>query len=652
MLELTMYNIRKVFGDNEVLFDAGFQLYEGDRAGMVGTNGCGKSTILKLLAGIEPMDIDYRKISEGKSRITYPAGTTVAYLDQLPDYPGSFSVIDVLKLAFRELYQLEEQLSALETTMEHLRGDGLEKAMKQYSRLQQEYEAKGGYEKEEKFNRVCTGLKFDKTFLQKELHMISGGEKTAVMLGKILLENPDILLLDEPTNHLDMGATEWLENYLRSYRGIVIVVSHDRYFLNRMASKIIEVENKQCETYLGNYSDYEKQKEENLLLQYEQYKEQCKKISAMEKAIKDLRDWAMRADNNKFFRRAVSMQRKLDKMQRIDRPNLEKRSISINFKDTRRSGNDILKVTGLSKSFGDRVLLENAELFVTMGERVAVIGPNGCGKTTLLKLLLGEMDADSGSIMFGASLKIAYLPQIITFNREEDTVIDCFREDRSILEGKAREYLAKYMFFGKSPFRKVKQLSGGERVRLKLSMLLYDQTNLLIMDEPTNHLDIDSIEALEEALEDFKGTILFISHDRFFINKVSSRVIAVENNSLASYPGNYDDYNNRKTMLLQAIEQAQDAGRDQARKKGREKSAAEMEAEKSKRISAELSSLENDVKTLEGEVRGIDDEMVRAGDNYEELKGLYLKKEELGRKLDALMETWLGISSSQAGGSN
>lgn len=469
MIELTMYNIRKYFGANLVLNDAGFTVYEGEKVGMVGANGSGKSTILKLLAGIEPMDIDYRKICEGKSRILFPKGTSIAYLEQLPNYPGSFKVIDILKLAFRELYQIEEQLHDLESAMEHLQGESLKIALKQYSQLQQGYDAKGGYDKDEKLSKVCSGLKFDEAFLQKDFNIISGGEKTSVNLGKILLESPDILLLDEPTNHLDMEAAEWLENYLKGYKGIVIIVSHDRYFLDNVVTKIIEVENKRCETYLGNYSDYVRQKDENMLQQYEDYKEQCKKVNSMEKTIKSLRDWALRADNNKFFRRAVSIQRKLDKVERIDRPVFEKQNIRITFKQTERSGYEIIKVCGLTKHFDDKAILEKADMYVTLGERVGLIGPNGSGKSTFLKMLLGEMNMDSGSVALGANVKIAYLPQIISFNNEEDTVIECFREGRYILEGKAREYLSKFMFFGKDPFKKVKHLSGGERVRLKLS---------------------------------------------------------------------------------------------------------------------------------------------------------------------------------------
>lgn len=633
MFELTMYNVLKHYGDNFVLNNATFTLYEGDKAGIVGANGSGKSTILKLLAGIEPLDIDYRKICEDKSRISYPKGTTIAYLEQISSYPDDFKVMDILNLAFRELYDLEEQMRNLESDMEHIQGEPLETTLKQYSRRQQSYDVKGGYDIEEKLSKVCVGLKFDEAFLQKKYNILSGGERTTVNLGRILLESSDILLLDEPTNHLDMESVEWLEKFLKSYNGIVIIVSHDRYFLDNVVTKIVEVENKRCETYMGNYSDYVSQKERNMLLQFENYKDQKKKISSMENAIKDLRDWAQRADNNKFFRRALSMQRKLEKMERIDRPVFEKKSISVNFKVTERSGYETVKVSGLTKSFGGRIILENADLYITLSERVALIGPNGSGKSTFIKILLGELNADNGKAQLGANVKLAYLPQHISFNNEEDTVIECFRENKCILEGKAREYLSRFMFFGKDVFKKVKHLSGGEKVRLKLALLLYEEINFLVLDEPTNHLDIDSIEVLEEALEEFEGTMLFISHDRYFINKVCSRVVAIEEKKLINYEGNYDDYRSEKIKRDLLIQQPQIIKKPFIK---RDKAVAEkMKSE------MDIHRLEGDIKLLEGEAREIEKCMYAPGVSYDELNELYCKREEVNKELDRLLELWM-----------
>lgn len=637
MIELTMYNIQKHFGDNLVLNNAGFKVYEGEKVGIVGINGSGKSTILKMLAGIEPMDIDYRLICDGKSRISITKGTSVAYLEQLPSYPMNFQVESILNLAFKELEMLEQQINVLEKNMETLQGVELEKALKQYSEMQQKFDIKGGYDRAEKFSKVCTGLKFNDEFLKKDFNILSGGEKTTVILGKILLENPDIMLLDEPTNHLDMESIEWLENYLRKYKGIVIIVSHDRYFLDNVVTKIIELENMECETYKGNYSDYVKQKDENMLLQYQHYKEQKKEINSMEKTIKDLRDWAQRADNNKFFRRATSIQRKLDKMERIDKPIFEKQTIKLNFISTERSGYEILTVCNLSKSFHNRVIFKDANLKITIGERIALIGSNGSGKTTFIKMLLGETDLDNGKVALGANLKLAYLPQNITFNCDEDTVIECFRENKYILEGKAREYLSKFMFYGKSAFKKVKHLSGGEKVRLKLSMLLYDEINLLILDEPTNHLDIDSMEVLEEALEDFKGTILFISHDRYFINQVCNRVVAIEDNSFVNYPGNYDSYKQKKAELCLSIPPSQIIKKNSILKK-----TVTVKKEKGQ---IDFAKLETIIKSLEDELKEINEIIESLGANYDELIKLYGKRVGLNEELEKMIELWINFNN-------
>ncbi|WP_346935777.1 ribosomal protection-like ABC-F family protein [Clostridium sp.] len=658
MFELTLNGVKKYMDATLVLKNITFQVYAGEKVGIVGVNGSGKSTILKLIAGVLPMNycIGYPGATSpgyDEGFIRKPREATCAYLEQIPNYEDGIKVIDVLKLAFEEVYSIENKMRELEEKMKFLEADDLEKALKQYSQLVELYEAKGGYNTEEKLSRICTGLKLDESFLNKEFNLLSGGEKTTVVLGKLLIDNPDILLLDEPTNHLDMESIEWLEAYLKSYNGIVIIVSHDRYFLDNVVTKIIEIEDMESKTYKGNYSDFAKQKEENMLEQFHQYKEQQKEIKNVQNSIKELRDWAARVDNNKFFKRAASLQKKLDKMKSSDtesnkyyrtrgqyvkteKPKFERKNMKLNFRESERSGDETIKAEGLSKSFEDKVILKDVDLLINFGERAALIGPNGSGKTTFLKMLLDEEKPDSGVVELGANVMAAYLPQKIAFKNEEFTVLECFREDISILEGKAREYLSKFMFYGNSVFKKVKHLSGGERIRLKLGKLLYEDVNLLILDEPTNHLDIDSIENFEEALEDFNGTIFFISHDRYFINKISERVIAIEDNGFKSYPGNYDYYKNVKEHLkLNEI-------KEPVVKPERIKKPKNIDESKKKEL--EKSKVERIIEGLENEINDIDLAMTDDKLGYEELNKLYCKKDDLSKELDGVIELWVSLT--------
>ncbi len=547
MLELKVHGIKKYMDATLVVNNFSLEAFEGDRIGIIGANGSGKSTILRIIAGIEPMHYypGYPQTSSygyNEGLIHLHKEATKAYLEQTPVYPEGLKVIDILNIAFKEVVDIENQMRELEEQMKVLEDNALEKALNKYSDLVQLFEVRGGYEREEKVGKVCTGLNFSESFLNKDFDLLSGGEKTTVGLGKLLIHNPDILLLDEPTNHLDMEAIEWLEGYLKSYKGIVIIVSHDRYFLDKVVNKIVEIEDMESKSYKGNYSSFISQKEENMRIQYEHFREQQKKVKGMEKQVTELRDWAMRADNNKFFKRAASIQKKLEKMDRIDKPIFERKNMKLDLQVSERSGKETIKALKLTKSYKDKVIFKDADMMVQYGERVGLIGPNGSGKTTFLKMLLGEEQPDSGAVELGANVMPAYLPQKIKFTNEEFTVLETFREDISLPEGKAREYLSKFMFFKRDVFKKAKHLSGGERIRLKLGMLLYQDINLLILDEPTNHLDIRSIETLEEALEDFEGTIFFISHDRYFINKIGERIVAIEGNSLKSYQGNYDEY--------------------------------------------------------------------------------------------------------------
>lgn len=648
MFELSLVNVKKYMEATLVLKNINFQVYSGEKVGIVGVNGSGKTTVLKLIAGILPMDycVGYPGATSpgyDEGFINKPSGVTCAYLEQIPQYENGIKVIDVLKMAFSEVYEIEEKMHKLEDEMKVLKGEELERSLKQYSRLVQSYEVKGSYNTEEKLAKICTGLKFTQNFLDKEFNLLSGGEKTTVILGKLLMDNPDILLLDEPTNHLDMDSIEWLERYLNNYDGIVIIVSHDRYFLDNVVSKIIEIEDMESKTYKGNYSSYVKQKEEKLLEQMHNYKEQQKEIKSMESTIKDLRDWAIRADNSKFFKRAASMEKRLERMKSNEdaqKPKIENKTMKLNFKNSERSGEETIKAKGLCKSYIDKVIFNEADLLINFKERVALVGPNGSGKTTFLKMLLGEEAPDKGTVELGANVKVGYLPQVITFDNEEYTVIQAFRDDISILEGQAREYLSKFMFFGNSVFKKVKALSGGERIRLKLSMLLYEDINLLILDEPTNHLDIDSIETLEEALEEFKGTIFFISHDRYFINKIGERIIAIEDNKFKSYLGNYDYYKEIQDRV-KLEKEINDLQKEKVIKKEKKK----KEIDEVKKRENEIKKLEIKIQRLEKELEGIELTMSNLELNYEELNELFSKKEELSEELEKVMEEWIELNS-------
>ena len=648
MFELSLKGIKKYLDGHLILKNISFDVYAGEKVGIVGENGGGKSTILKLIAGIEPMHYwpGYPQTSSpgyDEGLIHLPNGAGAAYLQQIPDYPQGVTVMDVLNLAFEEVRELETKMRQMEKAMKEIQGEALEKALKEYSSLTEAYEAKGGYQTDEKLKKIITGLQFNEAFLQKEFSILSGGEKTTVVLGKLLIDQPDILLLDEPTNHLDLQAIQWLEGYLKSYNGIVLVVSHDRYFLDHVVTKIVEVEGKKSITYKGNYSAYAAQRAENVRIQYEQYCEEQKRIRGMEEQVKQLRDWALRADNNKFFKRAASIQTKLEKMDRIEKPVMNKKNMRLNINGDGRPGKQTIMAESLTKDFEDKEIFKGAELLISYGERVALIGPNGSGKTTFLKMLLGEENPDQGMVKIGEGVTAAYLPQEIVFTNENLTVLDCFREDLFIDEGKAREYLAKFMFFGSSVFNKVKHLSGGEKIRLKLARMLYDDINLIILDEPTNHLDIASIEKFEEVLKDFKGTVFFISHDRYFINEVAERVVAIEDKAFANYIGNYEEYKSVKDQEKEKIQEGQETQEDREAKAKKLKKPRQRDKEKDEE--AEKTKLEAVVEKLEREIKEIDEAMKAIGSDYQELSELYEKKEMLNQTIEQTMEQWAALQS-------
>lgn len=648
MLELSLNQIMKHMGTTLILKDINFAVYENDRVGIIGANGCGKSTILKMIAGIEPLKLFPGSWSPGYDFgwISTPRDASVAYLDQLPSYEEELTVKDVIDKAFEEVFALEEEMRTLEQSMASVEGDAMEGLLKRYGKVSERFESLGGYDVKAKIGRVCTGLGLTEAFLMQSYSQLSGGEKTTVELGKLLIEQPDILLLDEPTNHLDTESIEWLEGYLNKYKGIVMVVSHDRAFLDNVANKILEIEDLTSYMYNGNYSKYKMLKDEKLRVQLDHYREQQKQIESMEKQIRELREWAAKSDNNKFYQRAASIQIKLDKMVRIKKPVFKRRNMRLNLDVNQRSGNEVIKVEGLSKAFDDKVIFQDANLLVRYGERIALLGANGCGKSTFVKMLLNELEPECGNVRVSDSANVAYLPQEIKFKNEEMTVLECFREDVVIEEGKGREYLAKYMFYGKRAYTKVSGLSGGERIRLKLAKLLYDDVNLLILDEPTNHLDVESIETIEEALEGYEGTILFISHDRQFVDKVCDKIIAIEDCKLMEYEGNYRAYRKELSAKAQALQKE-----SESQKASLEESKTEVKPGKGSwkdrkpDLEKKLARLEKKITEVEETVDQIDSEMLLYGDDHLKLEALYASKSE---KEDILIAMWEEYEALQA----
>ena len=450
-------------------------------------------------------------------------GSTIGYLKQVYEKEQEDIIVeDYLKQSFKEYTLIESRLRELEFQMAN-DDHNLELVLQKYGKLQEKYIALGGYELEEKFKKICSGFKFDNDFLKKEYNCLSGGEKTIVNLATILLKNPSILLLDEPTNHLDIETLEWLENFLIEYKGTILLISHDRYFLDKVVTKTILLENGHTKIYFGNYSYFLKEDERRTLAEFEIYKTQQKQIEKMKESIKRLREFGRLAGNEMFFKRAKSIEKRLDKIEVLEKRVDKKLPIKIN--SCSKAGKDILVIKNLNKNYGDNIIFNNFNMAVYEGEKVQLKGKNGSGKSTLIKIILGNDNNFNGEIKINPSVKIGYIPQEIKFNNESDTILEYFLENHGGSETEARTFLAKYMFYGENVFKRLKELSGGERVRLLIAKLVIKQTNFLILDEPTNHLDISTRELLEENLKEYKGTILFVSHDRYFANKIAEREI-------------------------------------------------------------------------------------------------------------------------------
>lgn len=619
-------NVMKSFGGNIIFENISLEIKNGERVGLVGRNGSGKTTIFQLLTGMESLDA---------GAIHMKKGTRIGHVAQIPKFDEGMTVYDVLSSAFKTEKELEREMRALEKNMaEEREPSALQKLMERYGVIQEKFAFLGGYEIEANMMKVANGLQVTELFPRSFLEL-SGGEQTKVSLAYMLLQKPDLLLLDEPTNHLDLFAVEWLEQFLKEYNGTVMVISHDRYFLDEVVTKIFDLEDGEIHVYHTNYSQFVDEKEERLLQEFQAYQEQQKKIKKMKEAIKRLREWANQANppNEGLHKRARSMERALERIEKLKKPILERKQMGLQFEGQERSGKDVVLMKEVSKGFAGHPLFNEANLHVRFQERAAIVGRNGTGKTTLLKLLLEEIKPDAGEIRIGSSVKIGYLSQH-AYGNMKSNVLEDFREYVAVTEGEARHILAKFLFYGPAVFKKVTQLSGGEKMRLRLAQLMYQDINFLILDEPTNHLDIESREVLEEALEQYNGTILAVSHDRYFLNKLFEKTYWIDEHKLFEFAGNYAWARQKweEKLEKQVIKQQRQGRKSMATAPLKKKEVRNVED-----IETELMHVEEDIYMLECKMEHVVDvEMLEQ--LYEEKTKKELLRAELYNELESIVE--------------
>ena len=616
MIDIAISGLVKEFEVGKKILDGlTFQVDSGERVGLLGKNGCGKTTLLRILTG--QLDWD-----EGE--VVLAPDKRVGLISQIPVYPAGYTVEDVLDTAFRPLREMEEEMEQLAARMERGEDPAL---LRRYDQLTAAFEAGGGYDTDTRKNKVCSGLQIGPGMREQLFDRLSGGEKTRVNLGRLILEDTDILLLDEPTNHLDLKATEWLEEYLDKFKGTVLAVSHDRWFLDRVVDRVIEIQEWKAEFYSGNYSFYGVEKERRYQEKLKQYEKEQAKIQQLEKAAEQLRIWAY-SGNDKIFKRAQSMEKRIERMRTTDRPTRE-RKMEVRFGEREFRGDEVLTIKGLSKSFGQRALFSGVDLEVVGGERIALLGDNGTGKSTLIKILMGEEGPDEGKIRMGPTVKIGYLPQIIHFDHPERSLLDTMLYELDCTAQTARNRLASFKFRGEDVFKPVSALSGGEQSRLRLCMLMDEKINLLILDEPTNHLDIQSREWIEEAVEEYEGNLLFVSHDRYFIDRFATRVWVLEDGQVTDFRGSYGEYRAaRERKQAQAVPAP---------------AAAPAEKKEKPRRPGGTKNLEKEVAAAERAVAKAEEQMYELGLQIEEAASDYLKLQELYEQREALEEEILKL---------
>ncbi len=628
---LSCQNINKAFGTDVILKNASFHIEDREKAAVVGINGAGKSTLLKIIVGDLDADSGEAVLSKGK---------TLGYLAQHQDLESEHTIYEELLTVKQDVLDLERDMHALELRMKELAGDELEGALAQYTRLSHEFEQKNGYACKSEVVGVLKGLGFEEEDFEKQVNTLSGGQKTRVSLGKLLLSHPDLILLDEPTNHLDMNSIAWLETFLLNYDGAVLVVAHDRYFLNRIATKIIEIDAGEVTVFQGNYSDYAAKKAQLREARMNAWLNQQREIKHQEEVIAKLKSF----NREKSIRRAESREKLLDKMEVLEKPTEVRSEMHITLEPKITSGNDVLTVEHLAKAFGSLNLFSDLNFSIKRGERVALIGNNGTGKTTILKILNGLLDADKGSFTLGAKVQIGYYDQEHHVLHPEKTLFEEISDAYPDLDNTTiRSTLAAFLFTGDDVFKRISDLSGGERGRVSLAKLMLSEANFLILDEPTNHLDIVSKEILEQALNRYTGTVLYVSHDRYFINTTATRILDLTGGTLVNYIGNYDYYLEKHDILTPA---SSPAGTKEPEE---EASAAKLDWKQQKEEQAKQRKRENDLKKTEELIFELEsrdaeiNELMTHEDvytNVAECQKLHKEQEELKSRLEILYEQW------------
>lgn len=630
---LSCQNLSKTFVDRPILKQASFQLEEHEKAAIVGVNGAGKTTLLKMIIGQLPAD---------EGLITFAKDKTFGYLAQQSDLSSSHTIYEELLSVKQDLVSMEQQLRGLEESMKHCEGTQLEEIMNRYTRMTHDFEVRGGLLYKSELTGVLKGLSFLDEDFDKQISTLSGGQKTRVSLAKLLLQSPDLIILDEPTNHLDIASISWLETYLRSYKGAVLIVSHDRYFLDRVVTKVIAIENGLVRSYAGNYSDYAAKAAMLRKAAVNAYLKQQEEIHHQQQVIDKLKSF----NREKSIKRAESREKMLDKMELLEKPVEIRDDMHLKLTPQIISGNDVLSIEDLSKRFGSLTLFEHVDIEIKRGEHVAIIGDNGTGKTTLLKIINELESMDSGQIRLGSKVEIGYYDQEHHVLHSEKTLFDEISDDYPTLTNtQIRNTLAAFLFTGDDVFKKISELSGGERGRVSLAKLMLSNANFLILDEPTNHLDITSKEILEQALNDYEGTVLYVSHDRYFVNQTATRILDLYNKQFYSFAGNYDYYLEKKDVVEQPSGAVQPNG--QTTTAGANTDAAESASDsklswqQQKEEQALKRKKENQLRKCEDEIAALEDEIAQLNEQMADpaIATDVAKLQELSKKQTALQET-------------